>query len=78
MFARLGLRSCLSSRAFSTCRTVLAEEASKQISPVAGEELVEDYHKTSGAPAELQTTRTVRIFQESKPATQSGTWGEFL
>jgi NADH dehydrogenase (ubiquinone) Fe-S protein 4 len=30
----------------------------------------------SGAPLELITDRVVRIYQESKPATQSGTWGQ--
>lgn len=30
----------------------------------------------SGAPQELITERVVRIYQESKPATQSGTWGQ--
>ena len=32
----------------------------------------------SGAPAELSTNRVVRIYQLSKPATQSGTWGSHV
>ncbi len=32
----------------------------------------------SGAPQELVTERVVRIYKESKPATQSGIWGMFV
>ncbi|KAH3676149.1 hypothetical protein WICMUC_002171 [Wickerhamomyces mucosus] len=40
----------------------------------------EDHHELpkeliSGAPEELITKRLVRIYKESKPATQSGDWG---
>lgn len=32
----------------------------------------------SGAPAELSQNRVVRIYQQAKPATQSGEYGEYL
>jgi hypothetical protein len=32
----------------------------------------------SGAPRALSRDRIVRIFKQSKPATQSGTWGKYF
>ncbi|KAK3182102.1 ndufs4 NADH dehydrogenase Fe-S protein subunit [Lecanicillium sp. MT-2017a] len=55
-----------------------ADKATSTFTPVPkqiqdGTEDVLPAAVTSGAPMELQA-RTVRIFKESKPATQSGTW----
>ncbi|ODQ82645.1 hypothetical protein BABINDRAFT_178827 [Babjeviella inositovora NRRL Y-12698] len=67
VFVRSGLRLSPSARAFTTTsawRQVLPELTSEQNS--------RPKHLVSGAPVELLTKRECRIYQESKPATQSG------
>ncbi|CAM1511055.1 Fc.00g085680.m01.CDS01 [Cosmosporella sp. VM-42] len=57
---------------------IQADKATSTFTPVPkkiqdGSEEILPASVISGAPMELQA-RTVRIYQESKPATQSGTW----
>ncbi|KAA8912944.1 hypothetical protein TRICI_003326 [Trichomonascus ciferrii] len=66
-------------RGFSSARCLLAETKrpdqglSELKNEVDHQEAPVDI--ASGAPKSLSTDRVVRIYQQAKPATQSGTWG---
>ncbi|CAN6640428.1 hypothetical protein TRVA0_018S00826 [Trichomonascus vanleenenianus] len=62
-------------RSFSTARVCLQEARSVELGKLSTGESEAQIERVSGAPAELSTNRIVRIFRESKPATQSGTHG---
>lgn len=78
-FSRQILRS--STRTFSTVRPAY-NAVSDSKTPAASEDNTLEHTATvtpvellSGAPLPLSTERVVRIFQQAKPATQSGTHG---
>lgn len=64
-------------RSFATSARLLQQ---KKDVPEVGVNLdnVPAHELVSGAPAELSRNRVVRIYQQAKPATQSGTYGEYL
>lgn len=61
-------------RSFSTARRLLNSAPKNTLTHT---ESVTPVELTSGAPVELSTNRVVRIYQQAKPATQSGTYGTF-
>lgn len=65
-------------RAFSTSRLALQSRPEQGVSKLKGEpgnvQQVQN-EIVSGAPSSLSTERVVRIYQQAKPATQSGTHG---
>lgn len=69
-----GLRAPSALRAFSVARPQLKDTEVNTLEHTAATTPVD---MTSGAPVELSTNRIVRIYQQSKPATQSGTNGRF-
>lgn len=67
-------------RAFSTARPAFNAEsktpaATKEENTLEHTAAVTPVELLSGAPIELSTNRVVRIYQQAKPATQSGTYG---
>ena len=66
MLSRVSIRSLpLCTRTFATT-SILKQSELTAATDSSGKEIV------SGAPRELVTERVVRIYQEAKPATQSG------
>lgn len=72
----VGLRAS-NARAFSVARTVLNEKKDAEVNVFEHTPALTPVELTSGAPVELSTNRVVRIYQQSKPATQSGNYGKF-
>jgi NADH dehydrogenase (ubiquinone) Fe-S protein 4 len=69
-------------RAFSTARPAFNAESKAPVPTHEDNTLehtaaVTPVELLSGAPTELSTNRIVRIYQQAKPATQSGTYGTF-
>lgn len=73
----MGLKAPSAARAFSVARVALNKEQPTDVNTFEHTPAVTPAELTSGAPAELSTTRVVRIFQQSKPATQSGNHGRW-
>lgn len=65
----------LASRSFHSSCQILKEESKVIKEQEEHGELPKEI--VSGAPQALVTERVVRIYKESKPATQSGIWGKF-
>ncbi|KAF5097587.1 hypothetical protein D0Z00_002345 [Geotrichum galactomycetum] len=81
--SRQVLRSSSTIRAFSTARPAFNAETKAPAAATHEDNTLEHtavmtpVELLSGAPTALSTNRVVRIYQQAKPATQSGTYGTF-
>lgn len=63
-------------RSFATSARLLQAKSGDVSEVKVNLDNVPPHEIVSGAPAEISRNRVVRIFQQAKPATQSGEYGE--
>lgn len=73
------LRQSIGTRGFSSAQALL-QETKKPDQDISQFNYDQEHQQSpkdlvSGAPRDLAINRVVRIYQQAKPATQSGTWG---
>lgn len=77
MLMRAPTMATMATRSFSTAKLQFNKETEEVSNTLEHTKDVTPVEALSGAPIELSTNRIVRIYQQSKPATQSGTNGKF-
>lgn len=65
-------------RAFSSFRPQFQKQQQTTPDVLEHTESYTPAEVVSGAPVDLSINRIVRIYQQAKPATQSGSWGKSL